>query len=357
MRADVASESDALRRVSSLRRDVTTLPLASHVRQSLLDAGFATIGDLVGATPSLLARQTGITQDEALEALQHGGSASSGVRGSVWKGGATADVIFRRERRRRRVVTFCPELDGMLGGGVAPCEITEFCGVPGIGKTQLGMQLAVDVQIPQAFGGVAGQAVYIDTEGSFMAERAEEIADACLEHLRRIATSSQDADLVRMAGRLDVERVLANIHYFRVHDSTQQIALVHVLPEFLRAHPEVRVVIVDSVAFHFRQDFTDMAKRTRILAGMMQGLMNLANDREVAVVVMNQVTTKIQAGGEARLVPALGDSFAHASTNRVLLFWQECRRHAHLYKSPYLPSRTVAYELTSQGVRGVGMST
>ena len=36
-------------------------------------------------------------------------------------------------------------------------------GVPGVGKTQLGMQLALDVQIPRAFGGVGGQAVYIDT--------------------------------------------------------------------------------------------------------------------------------------------------------------------------------------------------
>ena len=78
----------------------------------------------------------------------------------------------------------------MLGGGVSPGSVTEFCmkehqrsiltlsgGVPGIGKTQMGyvtsllsllepllvnsMQLAVDVQLPPMFGGVGGQAVYI----------------------------------------------------------------------------------------------------------------------------------------------------------------------------------------------------
>ena len=350
-------ESDVLRRVSSLRRDVTTLPLASHVRHSLVDAGYATLADLVGATPATVARQAGITQDEALEALQHGGSTSTGLRSPVWRSGKTADVIFQQERRRRRVVTFCPALDQLLGGGVAPCEITEFCGVPGIGKTQLGMQLAVDVQIPKEFGGLGGQAVYIDTEGSFMAERVEEIAHACLEHLQKIATSAQDADLLRLMGKWDVEKMLANIHFFRVHDSTEQIALVHVLPEFLRLHPEVRLVVLDSVAFHFRQEFRDMAKRTRLLAAMMQALMNVANDRHVAVVLTNQVTTKIHGQGDARLVPALGDSFAHASTNRVLLFWHECKRHAHLYKSPYLPGRTVAYALTSQGVRGVDASS
>ena len=43
-------------------------------------------------------------------------------------------------------------------------EMIEFCGIPGIGKTQLGMQLAVDVQIPVAFMGLGSEAIYIDTE-------------------------------------------------------------------------------------------------------------------------------------------------------------------------------------------------
>lgn len=48
----------------------------------------------------------------------------------------------------------------MLGGGVPLTKLSEFCGAPGIGKTQLGMQLAVNVQIPDSLGGVAGEAVY-----------------------------------------------------------------------------------------------------------------------------------------------------------------------------------------------------
>jgi RecA/RadA recombinase len=38
--------------------------------------------------------------------------------------------------------------------GVARGCVTEFCGAPGIGKTQLGMQLAVSVQIPAVLGGM-----------------------------------------------------------------------------------------------------------------------------------------------------------------------------------------------------------
>lgn len=49
------------------------------------------------------------------------------------------------------------------------------------------LQLAVDVQIPECFGGVAGEAVFIDTEGSFMVDRVVDLATACIQHLQRIA--------------------------------------------------------------------------------------------------------------------------------------------------------------------------
>lgn len=40
-----------------------------------------------------------------------------------------------------------------------------------MGKSQLAMQLAVNVQIPEIFGGNGGEAIYIDTEGGFMVRK------------------------------------------------------------------------------------------------------------------------------------------------------------------------------------------
>lgn len=85
---------------------------------------------------------------------------------------------------------------------------------------------------------------------------------------------------------------------------------------------QVKVVVVDSIAFHFRQDFGDMSLRTRVLNGMAQQLIRLAAAHDLAVVLINQMTTKLTAGGPSRLVPALGESWGHASTNRVILSWQ-----------------------------------
>ena len=61
------------------------------------------------------------------------------------------------------------EIDRLLGGGVQTRQLTEFSGVPGVGKTQLGMQLAVGTRTPACFGGLESEAVYVDTEGSFTA--------------------------------------------------------------------------------------------------------------------------------------------------------------------------------------------
>lgn len=44
-----------------------------------------------------------------------------------------------RERRRSSITTSCSAFDEMLGGaGVPAGRVTEICGAPGMGKTQLG---------------------------------------------------------------------------------------------------------------------------------------------------------------------------------------------------------------------------
>ena len=45
----------------------------------------------------------------------------------------------------------------------------------------------------------------------------------------------------------------------------------------------MKLIVIDSVAFHFRQDFYDMAQRTRLLAEMAQKLMHLAEEKNLAV--------------------------------------------------------------------------
>ena len=207
-------------------------------------------------------------------------------------GAKSASEILYEESRRLAVFTFSKDLDDLLGGGVAVGEITELCGCPGIGKTQACMQLCVSVQMPGAFGGYEGSAVYIDTEGSFMAERAREVAQATVSHL--VSISQYLPKHLRGSGALSqftVNGILDRVHLFRCHEITELLAVVESLPMYVRAHG-VKLVVIDSMAFHFRQDFKDMALRTAILAKMTTQLLNLAKSEHLAVVSVNQITVK-----------------------------------------------------------------
>ena len=63
---------------------------------------------------------------------------SSGSGSSSSRRGQSALDLLKEEQSQGAIVTFCAKLDGMLGGGGVPIgKLTEFCGPPGIGKTQL----------------------------------------------------------------------------------------------------------------------------------------------------------------------------------------------------------------------------
>ena len=51
--------------------------------------------------------------------------------------GCSALELFQREQVEGSIVTFSAGIDRMLGGGVALGKVTEFCGAPGLGKTQI----------------------------------------------------------------------------------------------------------------------------------------------------------------------------------------------------------------------------
>lgn len=68
---------------------------------------------------------------------------------------------------------------------------------------------------------------------------------------------------------------------------------------------------------------------------------------------MNQVTTKVTPTGTF-LAPALGESWAHACTSRLMLSWENGQRLATLIKSPSRRADSKAFQVTAIGVRGIG---
>ena len=133
-----------------------------------------------------------------------------------------------------------------------------------------------------------------------MPERALSIAGGAVQAMqsiseRKLRQQSGQASASALALRKSLQQVpapvdlLRGIHVSRVFDVVEQLAALKALPQFLRAHPQVHLLVVDSVAYHFRRGFPDMAVRARMLTGMAQELLQLANEFNLAVVVTNQV--------------------------------------------------------------------
>lgn len=242
------------------------------------------------------------------------------------------------------------------------------------GKSQLAIQLAMDVGIPPYLGGVDGECVYIDSEGSFMAERAREVAEGLAGHIGNL-TRRKGYSSGGPHSALTAEGLMRGVHVFRVFDYVEQLAVLSYLPTFLSSHPRVRLLVIDSVAFHFRRGFDDFSLRSRLLASMAQQLTALARNNRLAVVAVNQLTTRI-AGGTgstggsggsgggsnsssdvSSLAPALGESWSHACTNRVLLYWKGRERWARIIKSPSRKQAACKYDVRQAGIRDANHSS
>ncbi|MGP8135496.1 MAG: helix-hairpin-helix domain-containing protein, partial [Thermoplasmata archaeon] len=162
----------------------------------LREAGYTDLMELAVASPGDIAEAAEIGVVIAQKII---GEARRRADVGGFESGTT---LLERRKKLGRVTTNSKALDELLGGGVETQAISEFSGEFGTGKTQLGHQIAVDVQLPAAQGGLSGEVVYIDTESTFRPERI--------------------VDMAKGAG-IDPEAALGHIHVARAFNSNHQM--------------------------------------------------------------------------------------------------------------------------------------
>ncbi|MBU0959506.1 MAG: DNA repair and recombination protein RadA [Nanoarchaeota archaeon] len=184
------------------------------------------------------------------------------------------DGVEYAERRANvsHIKTGSKNVDDLLGGkGLESRAITEAFGAYGSGKTQLGLTLAVNVQLPVEQGGSNGKCVFIDTEGTFRPARIKQIAESL---------------------GANPEKVLKNIFVARAFNSDHQILLLEKVTEMVKGGEPIKLVIIDSLTAHFRAEFAgrgQLADRQQKLNRYMHDLMKLAETHNLVVYVTNQV--------------------------------------------------------------------
>lgn len=291
----------------------------------------AGIYDLMGLavmTPPGLSELAGVGESVARKAIQ--------ASRKMMKLGFQTGADFAKKREEVCYIkTGSANLDSLLGGkGVETKAMTEAFGAYGSGKTQLGLQLAVNVQLPVEMGGANGKAVFIDTEGTFRPER-----------IKQIAASSG----------VDPEKVLDNILVARAFNSDHQILLIDKIGEMIKDGEPIKLVIIDSLTAHFRAEFSgrgQLADRQQKLNRYLHTLMKLAEMHNLAVYVTNQVMANpaMMFGDPTTAIG--GHIVGHASTYRMYLRrGKKSSRVAKMIDSPNLPENETIFFITGEGLR------
>lgn len=277
--------------------DIAALPLPRSFITRLDAAGYRKSSDLDGVHAASLALKLGIGDGEAAKLLANvrsGGSSTDELGANFLRSSARTGLAHLQEERAMfRIVTLVQRLDELLGGGIRPCQLTEVAGVPGVGKTQLGMQLSVNTAIPHALGGCGGETVYIDTEGSFSAQRTAQMAEGLISSLWQRLSACNPAERAQREAALrglTSESILCGVHVFRCHDLAELVAVVKGMRDFAAGRSSrIRLVVVDSVAFHFRHEQLAYTRRLQMLGTVSQALLDFARVERAAAVLINQV--------------------------------------------------------------------
>ena len=326
---DGEKEEETGKKFEDEEAKLTDIPgIGPGIAAKLEAAGVYDLMGLAVMSPPALSELAGVGEAVARKAIQ--------AARTMMKLGFTDGVEFSKRREDvGYITTGSTNFNNLLGGkGVETKALTECYGAFGSGKTQLGLTLAVNVQLPKEQGGLDGKAVFIDTEGTFRPER-----------IRQIATG---------LGAVP-EKVLKNILVARAFNSDHQILLIDKINEMIKDGEPIKLVIIDSLTAHFRAEFAgrgQLADRQQKLNRYLHNLMRMAESHNIAVYLTNQVMANPgQLFGDPTTAIG-GHIVGHASTYRIYLRrGKQGSRVAKLIDSPNLPDNETVFFVTGNGVK------
>jgi DNA repair protein RadA len=328
VKSDIKKIKEAVSKSKEEEPKLTDLPgIGPAVSSKLEAAGIYDLMSLAVMTPTDLSMAAGVSAAIARKAIQ-------AARKMLDLGFVEGTEYAKSRESINHITTGSKNLDNLLGGrGIESKAITEVFGAYGSGKTQIGLTIAVNVQLPLDRGGVNGKAVFIDTEGTFRPSRIKQIAE-------KIGANP--------------EKVLKNIFVARAFNSDHQVLLLDKISEMIKNKEPIKLLIIDSLTAHFRAEYSgrgQLADRQQRLNRYIHQLMKLAETYNLAVYVTNQVMANpAQLFGDPTTAIG-GHIVGHASTYRIYLRRGKAgSRVAKMIDSPNLPENETVFNVTDAGV-------
>ncbi len=262
----------------------------------------------------------------------------------------------RLEKFQVRCSTGSKALDTLLGGGIPTKQITEFYGEPQMGKTQLCYSIAVHTLIDKSLGGYYDlqkiesnqkpRVFWVDTEFTFDPSRIRKLVQ-------------------NRFPELNADQILDDIIIVQPVSSDE---LIREVEKIFQSPDNIATVIIDSLMAPFRSEallsFAQLNPRQQKLQQVLGIIKRGMKVRNLAVILTNQVTTKITLsgpmGGPPQVTAAGGLAVAHTVTNRVHLkkatkVESKSRndievRKAIIEDSPFLKDGSALFVLSEKGI-------
>jgi len=294
--------------------------------KKLIKAGFSSLESIAYTPPKIIQNESGLGDKTTAKLIKASMS-------QLKIGFKSAEDVWEYRKNISRITTGSQELDDLFGGGIETGCVIEFFGEFRTGKTQIAHQLCVNVQLPTEDGGLDGNALYIDTEGTFRPER--------------IVQMSEGLDL-------DHKKILKNIIFGRAYNSDHQILLIKEAANLIK-EKNIKLIIVDSLIGHFRSEYVGrgtLATRQQTINTHLHDLLRLTDIYpELCVIVTNQVQSKPDVFYGNPTVAAGGNIVAHGSTIRVYLRKGKGeQRVAKMIDAPHLPEGEAVFSITENGI-------
>ncbi len=294
--------------------------------EKLRVAGYDSIDKIAAAMYSVLSEVAGINADAAKKAIE-------AARQATTIAFDTGEAIYEKRKAIGKISTGAKDFNALLGGGVETNGIVEAYGKFASGKSQIGFQLCVNVQLPINKGGLDGAVLFLDTEGTFRPERIESMAKAV---------------------GLDPKKVLENMFVVRCANTEQQILTVERADKLIREN-NIKLIVVDSLISLFRAEFLGrgaLGERQQKLNAHIHKLQQLADTHSLAVYITNQVMDNPGILFGDPTTPVGGNILAHAATTRLYLRKsKEEKRIIRLVDSPGQPEGECVIKITPDGIR------
>ncbi|KII62671.1 DNA repair protein RAD51 3 [Thelohanellus kitauei] len=226
------------------------------------------------------------------------------------------------------ISTHFESLDHLLGGGFAFGHVSEIYGDVGTGKTQLCAQLLASYCINAYTEQCNRSVIYIDTENGFVSNRLQEI----------VKSFHKTADLGHVLGKI----------YFKIVLKAEKLVeLISDLPGILNKSPEIRMIIIDSIAAPFWRHLNDNKQHTGLVVKCGLDLVNIAIEHDVCIIVTNRI--RYAALKVGKQLPSLGDYWSHVPNLRLYLAQERQERTATIVKSFNNSRGSVKFQINSNG--------